>query len=117
MTPTKFLIGQIIVVFAIVIAGVWFATEWCAAKLGSQAQLGALSFELIGIPFYYPWRLFEWWYSYDAYRPNCAVVFGTTGKSTVPPTAIQRRLPSWFRSCSTPSLKATAASPRPARTG
>lgn len=27
MTPTKLLIGQILVVFAIVILGVWFATE------------------------------------------------------------------------------------------
>jgi type IV secretion system protein VirD4 len=27
MTPTKLLIGQILIVFAIVIAGVWFATQ------------------------------------------------------------------------------------------
>ncbi|MCU4162276.1 conjugal transfer protein TraG [Acidiphilium sp. AL] len=69
MTPTKLLIGQIIIVFAIVIAGVWFATEWCAAELGFQARLGMPWFELAGIPFYQPWRLFEWWYSYDAYAP------------------------------------------------
>jgi type IV secretion system protein VirD4 len=70
MTPTKLLIGQILIVFAIVIAGVWFATEWCADQLGFQARLGAPWFELIGIPFYYPWRLFEWWYAYDAYAPQ-----------------------------------------------
>ncbi len=34
MTPTKLLVGQIPVVFAIVIVGVSFATEWCAAELG-----------------------------------------------------------------------------------
>jgi type IV secretion system protein VirD4 len=70
MTPTKLLIGQILIVFAIVIAGVWFATEWCAAELGFQARLGAPWFVLIGMPFYYPWRLFEWWYAYDAYAPQ-----------------------------------------------
>ncbi|MDE2166244.1 MAG: conjugal transfer protein TraG [Alphaproteobacteria bacterium] len=69
MTPTKFLIGQILIVFAIVTAGVWFATEWCAAALGFQPRLGAPWFELAGVPFYYPWRLFEWWYAYDAYAP------------------------------------------------
>jgi type IV secretion system protein VirD4 len=70
MTPTKLLIGQILVVFAIVIAGVWFATEWCAAELGFQARLGAPWFVLIGFPYYYPWRLFEWWYAFDAYAPQ-----------------------------------------------
>jgi type IV secretory pathway TraG/TraD family ATPase VirD4 len=41
MTPTKLLIGQILAVFAIVILGVWAATQWAAAMLGYQAQLGA----------------------------------------------------------------------------
>jgi hypothetical protein len=41
MTPTKLLVGQILVVFAIVIVGVWFATEWCAAELGFQPQVGS----------------------------------------------------------------------------
>ncbi|MBI1330280.1 MAG: IncP-type conjugal transfer protein TraG [Alphaproteobacteria bacterium] len=69
MTPTKFLIGQLLLVFAIVIAGIWLATEWCAAALAFQARLGSPWFELGGMPFYYPWRLFEWWYYYDAYAP------------------------------------------------
>ena len=76
MTPTKLLIGQILIVFAIVIAGVWFATEWCAAELGFQARLGTPWFVAIGTPFYYPWRLFEWWYAYDAYAP---VLFNRAG--------------------------------------
>ena len=76
MTPTKLLIGQILIVFAIVIAGVWFATEWCAAQLGFQARLGAPWFVLFGLPVYYPWRLFEWWYAYDAYAP---VLFNRAG--------------------------------------
>ena len=76
MIPTKLLIGQIAVVFAIVITGVWFATEWCAAELRFQPRLGAPWFELAGVLFYQPWRLFEWWYSYDAYAP---VLFNEAG--------------------------------------
>jgi type IV secretion system protein VirD4 len=70
MTPTKLLIGQILVVFAIVIAGVWVATQWAAAELGYQAQLGAPWVVLFGIPVYQPWKLFEWWYAYEAYAPH-----------------------------------------------
>lgn len=33
MTPTKFLIGQVIVVFLVVIVGVWASTQWAAAML------------------------------------------------------------------------------------
>jgi type IV secretion system protein VirD4 len=69
MTPTKLLVGQIVIVFAIVIAGVWFATEWCAAQLGFQQGLGSPWFVLLSLPIYLPWRLFEWWYAYDAYAP------------------------------------------------
>jgi len=70
MTPTKLLVGQILIVFAIVIAGVWAATQWAAAELGYQAQLGTPWFMLAGLPVYYPWRLFEWWYAYEAYAPH-----------------------------------------------
>jgi type IV secretion system protein VirD4 len=70
MTPTKLLVGQILIVFAIVILGVWFSTEWCAAQLDFQPRLGPPWFGLIGLPIYYPWRLFEWWYAFDAYAPQ-----------------------------------------------
>ena len=33
MTPTKLLIGQILVTFAIMVLGVWAATQWAAAAL------------------------------------------------------------------------------------
>jgi type IV secretion system protein VirD4 len=62
MTPTKLLVGQILIVFAIVIVGVWFATEWCAAELGFQPQLGSPWFVLLGVPVYCPWQLFAWWF-------------------------------------------------------
>jgi len=76
MTPTKLLIGQIFVVLATALFGVWFATEWCAAKLSFQAALGAPWFALLGLPVYRPWKLFVWWYFFDAYAP---AVFNRAG--------------------------------------
>ncbi|MEQ1754310.1 MAG: conjugal transfer protein TraG [Micropepsaceae bacterium] len=70
MTPTRLLIGQITLVFAIVIGGVWGSTQWIAAVLGYQPRLGAPWFEILATPVYYPWRLFEWWYAYGAYAPK-----------------------------------------------
>lgn len=68
--PTGVLFGQIALVFAIVLAGMWGATEWTALQLGFQSRLGAPWFELFGFPIYRPWQLFEWWYWYDAYAPK-----------------------------------------------
>lgn len=70
MKPTKFLIGQIAIVFAVAIGGLWFATQWAAWQLGYQAQLGTSWFMLAGHPIYRPWGLFGWWYAYDAYAPT-----------------------------------------------
>ena len=70
MTPTKLLIGQIVIVFAIVLAGLWAATQWAAAMLAYQPQLGRPWTVFAGVPLYRPWALFVWWYYYDAYaRP------------------------------------------------
>ena len=76
MTPTKLLIGQIFIVLAIVLAGVWAATQWAAAMLAYQPQLGPSWFMLGHIPVYRPWSLFPWWYHFDAYAP---VVFDKAG--------------------------------------
>jgi len=76
VTPTKLLIGQILVVFAIVIAGVWIATQWAAAMLAYQPELGLPWFRLGSVPVYHPWALFGWWYHYDAYAP---IVFDKAG--------------------------------------
>ncbi len=70
MTPTKLLIGQILVVFAIVIGAVWVATQWIASQLDFQPRLGPAWVTLADYPIYYPWRLFEWWYAYEAYAPE-----------------------------------------------
>ena len=69
MTPTKLLLGQIIAVFAIVVLGVWTATQWAAAMLGHQPELGAPWLTLLGQPVYRPWQLFDWWFHYEAYAP------------------------------------------------
>jgi type IV secretion system protein VirD4 len=70
MTPTKLLIGQILIVFAIVILGVWAATQWAAAMLGYQPELGPPWFRLGALPVYRPWDLFPWWYHFEAYAPQ-----------------------------------------------
>ena len=70
MTPTRLLIGQIVIVFGIVLLGIWIATQWAAAQLAYQQQLGLPWFKLFGLPIYRPWSLFPWWYHYDAYAPH-----------------------------------------------
>lgn len=76
MTPTKLLVGQILLVFAIMILGVWGATQWAAAMLANQPGLGLPWFRLNTIPFYHPWSLFLWWFEYEAYAP---AVFNKAG--------------------------------------
>lgn len=70
MTPTKLLIGQILTVFAVVLFGIWFATQWAAAKLAYQPELGAPWFMAFDKPVYRPWALFAWWFHFDAYAPK-----------------------------------------------
>ena len=50
MQGTNVLFGQVLTVFAIVIAGVWGATQWTAAALGYQLGLGAPWFEFFDTP-------------------------------------------------------------------
>jgi type IV secretion system protein VirD4 len=70
MTPTKILIGQILMVLGIVAVGAWFATEWTATQLGFQARLGLPWFHVLRLPVYYPWRFVEWWFVYESYAPD-----------------------------------------------
>jgi type IV secretion system protein VirD4 len=76
MTPTKLLLGQILIVFAIVLAGLWTSTQWIAAELAYQPQLGAPWAIAFGHRVYHPWALFAWWYHFDAYAPH---VFNKAG--------------------------------------
>lgn len=77
MQATTVLYGQVLVVLAITLSGIWGATQWTAAALGYQARLGAPWFELLGTPVYHPWRLFEWWFVFDAYAPDVFNVGGS----------------------------------------
>ncbi|UTH29660.1 conjugal transfer protein TraG [Ectopseudomonas hydrolytica] len=77
MHATTVLYGQVLVVLAITLSGVWGATQWTAAALGYQARLGAPWFEFLGTPVYHPWRLFEWWFVFDAYAPDVFNVGGS----------------------------------------
>ena len=76
MTPTKLLIGQMLVVLAIVTLGIWTATQWAAAQLAYQPELGPPWFIAFGHPIYHPWAIFPWWFSFDAYAP---VIFDKVG--------------------------------------
>jgi type IV secretion system protein VirD4 len=76
MTPTKLLIGQILVVLTIIALSVWGATQWAAAQLAYQPELGSPWFVAFGQPVYHPWSIFPWWFSFDAYAP---VVFDEAG--------------------------------------
>ena len=69
MTPTRLLIGQILIVLAIVVLGLWAATQWAASMLGYQDALGEPWLRAGPLPLYRPWSLFGWWYSYEAYAP------------------------------------------------
>ncbi|QOZ26654.1 conjugal transfer protein TraG [Bradyrhizobium sp. CCBAU 51753] len=70
MFPAKIYVGQITVVFGIVAASTWGATQWTAGALGFQHRLGAPWFLIADYPVYLPWRLFEWWFAYEAYAPE-----------------------------------------------
>ncbi len=67
---TGILFGQITVVSGAAVGGVWMATQWTAHALGYQPRLGPVWFEVSGLPIYEPWKLFEWWYFFDAYAPQ-----------------------------------------------
>ncbi|AKH43738.1 type IV secretion system protein VirD4 [Altererythrobacter atlanticus] len=70
MSATKILWGQIIAVFLIVLITVWSATQWTAAALAWQPELGAPWFMAFGWPVYPPYAFFWWWFAYDAYAPE-----------------------------------------------
>src|SRR5258708_37640851 len=70
MFPAKIYVGQIVVVFGIVVTSTWGATQWAAHALGYQDGLGSPWFTFSGYPVYLPWRLFQWWFAYEAYAPG-----------------------------------------------
>jgi type IV secretion system protein VirD4 len=79
MTPNKVLVGQVVTVFAIVIGGTWITMQWTASQLGYQLRLGSPWFVehafsgVDDVQVYYPWRLFQRCYVYEAYAPRVFV--------------------------------------------
>lgn len=67
---TGILLGQIAAVLGVVLAGVWTATQWTAHALAYQPRLGPAWADVAGLQLYAPWKLFEWWYWYDAYASD-----------------------------------------------
>jgi len=76
VTPTRILFGQFIIVFGVIFAGMWLATQYAAGALGHPTQLGVAWFHVGASPIYKPWRIFEWWYAFEAYAP---AVFARAG--------------------------------------
>lgn len=70
MKPTTLLIGQATIVTGTITGTLWASTQWTAYKLGYQMGLGEPWFSISDTSIYYPWRLFEWWYAYEAYAPD-----------------------------------------------
>lgn len=70
MPGTKILWGQIIAVFALVLVGIWSATQWTAHALAYQSELGQPWFTVGNWPIYPPPAFFWWWFSFDAYAPQ-----------------------------------------------
>ncbi|MCP5386012.1 MAG: conjugal transfer protein TraG [Novosphingobium sp.] len=70
MSASRVLWGQIVVVLAMVLAGIWSATQWTAAALAYQPELGRPWFTLGGQYIYPPPAFFWWWFSFDAYAPQ-----------------------------------------------
>ncbi len=82
MQATGVLFGQIVAVLGIVLGGLWTATQWTASTLGYQSRLGAPWFVLMDVPVYHPWKLFQWWYLYDAYAPRVFLRGGAIAASS-----------------------------------
>jgi type IV secretion system protein VirD4 len=70
MNGTKVMWAQLALVFLLILAGVWAATEWTAWRLAFQPQLGLPWFRAAGWPVYAPPAFFWWWFAFDAYAPR-----------------------------------------------
>jgi hypothetical protein len=66
MSATKIQWGQLTTVLSIVLAATWAATQWTAASLGYQPELGTPWFTTAGWPVYPPYAFFVWWFVFEA---------------------------------------------------
>ena len=70
MSPQSILIGQIIIVFTTIILTTWYATQWVAFQFDYDVYLGTGFANFGNHKIYAPWKLFQWWYEFDAYAPH-----------------------------------------------
>ena len=70
MGSSKILWGQIAAVFAIITLAFWSTTQWIAAALGYQSELGTAWFMIGQWPIYRPYMFLIWWINFDAYAPH-----------------------------------------------
>uniref|UniRef100_B0T6J6 TRAG family protein n=1 Tax=Caulobacter sp. (strain K31) TaxID=366602 RepID=B0T6J6_CAUSK len=70
MSATRILWAPVIVVFVLVLATTWGATQWTANALGYQPELGAPWLIIGDHRLYPPPAFFWWWFAYDAYAPR-----------------------------------------------
>lgn len=70
MSATKILWGQVVTVLTLVLMSIWTATQWTAAALAHQTELGPPWLLLGPFRIYQPWRFFWWWFAFDAYAPR-----------------------------------------------
>ncbi len=70
MSATKILWGKVIAVLLLDLRAIWSATQWTAAALAFQPELGPPWFFLGEWPVYPPPAFFWWWFAFDAYAPE-----------------------------------------------
>jgi type IV secretion system protein VirD4 len=65
MASIRFSVLQAVLAQLIVLAALFVSTQWAAAMLGNQPELGEPWLHLLGFKIYAPWKLFVWWLEFD----------------------------------------------------
>lgn len=76
MGAGRFYWGQLLSVLGAIVIAAGLSTQFTASSLGYQRALGPPEAIVLGVPLYMPWKLFEWWFHYDAYARD---IFQTGG--------------------------------------
>ena len=70
MAAGKIYWGAGLLILLTALAAVWAATQWTAAALAFQRELGPPWLAVFGVRLYPPLAFFWWWLSFDAYAPG-----------------------------------------------
>jgi len=66
----KFAVAPLGLYVCVMALSVWWATQYVAARLAYQAQLGEPLLRVFGFPLYRPWQVLPWNYFYHYYAPG-----------------------------------------------